>query len=339
LRTKEAFVEITRGDRVESRHRVAAAVVDAIGELVAWVGDPELPTFLRSAAKPLQAIPLVADGAADAYQFSAAELAVVCASHSGEPAHVEAVRGILDRIGCSEDDLECGAHWPFHKPAADMLRRDGESPTRIHNNCSGKHAGMLAWSCHHGVDTKEYTRASHPVQGRICREIGYWMGERCEALPVGVDGCGVPSFAQPLNAMAGAYARIVSAAERDPSGAAGRVTRAMTEQPWYVGGTGRLTTRLMETTGGRLLAKFGAEAVYCIGDRDRRWGIALKVEDGHRRAVGPAVIEFLARLDLLSPGELRELDDRRTAPVVSTLGEIVGEIRPAFRVENRLGLR
>jgi L-asparaginase II len=152
-------------------------------------------------------------------------------------------------------------------------------------------------------------------------------------MPIGLDGCGVPSFAQPLANMAAAYARVVAAAERDPASPAGRVTRAMTSEPWYVGGTDRLTTRLMRTTGGRLLAKFGAEAVYCVGDRERCLGIAVKVEDGHRRAVGAAVLELLARLDMLTADERLALDDRHTTPVVNTRGEVVGEIRPAFQVE------
>jgi L-asparaginase II len=152
-------------------------------------------------------------------------------------------------------------------------------------------------------------------------------------MPVGVDGCGVPSFAQPLNVMAGIYANIVAAAEREPADAAGRLSRAMTNEPYYVGGTQRLTSRLMEVTGGRLVAKFGAEAVYCVGDRDRGWGVAVKVEDGHRRAVGAAVIEFIAQMEMLTADELQALEDRHTLPVRNTRDEIVGEIRPNFRVE------
>lgn len=330
--TREGFVEVTRGGRLESRHQVSAAAVNERGDLVAWIGRPDLLAFFRSTAKPLQAMPLVADGVADAFGLTDAELAVICASHSGEPRHVEVVSRILARIGCTEDDLECGAHWPFHRPAADLLRRTGEGPTRIHNNCSGKHAGMLAWSKHHAIETRDYIRVDHPVQRRICAEIGRWVGSSCDALPVGVDGCGVPSFGQPLSNMASAYARVIAEAERDPHGPAGRVTRAMTSAPWYVGGTDRLTTRLMRTSGGRLLAKFGAEAVYCVGDRERKWGIAVKVEDGHRRAVGAAVIEFLTQLDLLTVDERQTLDDRHTTPVINTRGEIVGEIRPTFQI-------
>lgn len=329
----DAFIEVTRGGRVESRHRVSGALIDDQGRLQAWVGNPELLTFFRSAAKPLQALPVIADGAADAFRLNDAEIAVCCASHSGEPAHVEAVLSILSKIGCSEDDLICGPHWPFHKPSAEALREAGAAPTRVHNNCSGKHAGMLAWSRHQGVDTTDYHHADHPVQRRICTEIAAWAASQCEAMPVGVDGCGVPSFAQPLNVMAGIYAKVVATAEREPESAAARLARAMTEQPYYVGGTHRLTSRLMEVTGGRLLAKFGAEAVYCLGDRDRGWGVAVKVEDGHRRAVGPAVIDFIAQMEMLTADELEALEDRHTLAVRNTRDEIVGEIRPNFRVE------
>jgi L-asparaginase II len=329
----DPYVEVTRGGQVESRHLISAAVVDEQNRLLAQVGEPQLLTFLRSAAKPLQALPLLADGVADSFGFSDAEVAVCCASHSGEPAHLEAVQSILDKIGCSEHHLVCGPHWPFHKGSAETLQQEGRQPTALHNNCSGKHAGMLAWSVHHGVALDDYHHADHPVQRRICREIGAWTGSACEAMQVAVDGCGVPSFAQPLNIIAGAYATIVAEAERDPVGAAGRITRAMTSEPYFVGGTDRLTSRLMAVTSGRLLAKYGAEAVYCLGERDRRWGIAVKVEDGHRRAVGSAVIDVLSQLGLLSREELQALSDRHTMSLPNTRGEIVGEIRPNFRVE------
>jgi len=332
VRGDGGFVEVRRGDVLESIHRISAAAVDAQGRLVAYVGDPELTTLYRSAAKPFQALPLVADGAADAFKMTDVELAVCCASHSGEPAHVEAVSGLLARMGCGEEDLECGAHAPFHKPSAEALRREGRLPTRLHNNCSGKHAGMLAWCRHAGVETVGYRRPDHPLQARIRREVASWTGTPAAELRTAVDGCGVVTFAQAINGMAGSFARLLAMAVSEPSSPAARVVRAMTGKPHYVGGTDRLSTRLMETTGGRVLAKYGAEAVMCLAERESGLGMAVKVEDGAKRAVGPAVIEFLDQLGLLSARQRQALDDRHTETVQNTRDEVVGEIRPRLRL-------
>ncbi len=328
-----AVVEVRRGGSVESRHRVSAALVDAQGRLVAHVGEPELVTFLRSAAKPLQALPLVADGVTEAFEFSDEELAICCASHSAEPKHVETVLRLLERIGCGEDDLECGPHLPFHAASAEALQREGRLPTRVHNNCSGKHTGMLAWARHSGAETAGYRTADHPVQLRIRREISHWTETPSERLQIAIDGCGVVTYAQPLAGMAGAFARLIAAAEEDAASPAGRVARAMTGKPYYVGGAGRLSTRLMQATGGRILAKYGAEAVMCLADRQRRWGVAVKVEDGAKRAVGPAVIEVLVQAGLLTDGEVQALDEDHVPPVSNTRGEIVGELRATFRLK------
>lgn len=333
MANRRAFVELQRGDVVESRHSVSAALVDTQGQLMAWVGDPELLTYFRSAAKPFQALPLVDDGAADAFGFSETELAICCASHSGEPAHVRTVRSILSRIGCGEEDLECGAHPPFHQPSAEALRAEGRAPSCIHNNCSGKHSGMLAWARHAGEETVGYPRADHPVQRRIRREIARWTGNPADELGTAIDGCGVITYAQPLNSMATAFARLVAAADHDSGSPASRVTRAMTGEPYYVAGTGRLSTQLMETTDGRILAKGGAEGIFCAGDSVGGWGLALKVEDGRKRGVGPAVIEFMAQAELLDESELSRLEDHHVWSLTNTRGEIVGMIRPAFRIE------
>lgn len=333
MNERSAVVEVRRGGSVESRHRVSAALVDAQGRLVAHVGDPALVTFLRSAAKPLQALPLVADGVTEAFEFSDEELAICCASHSAEPKHVETVLQLLERIGCCEDDLECGPHLPFHPESAEALLREGRRPTRVHNNCSGKHTGMLAWARHSGVETVGYRTADHPVQLRIRREISHWTATPSERLEIAVDGCGVVTYAQPLSGMAGAFARLIATAEDDPASPAGRVARAMTGQPYYVGGAGRLSTRLMQATGGRILAKYGAEAVICLADRERHWGAAVKVEDGAKRAVGPAVIEVLVQASLLNDDEVQALDEDHVPPVTNTRGEIVGELRATIRLK------
>ncbi|MDP2576427.1 MAG: asparaginase [Candidatus Palauibacterales bacterium] len=330
---REAFVEVRRGEVVESRHRVSAALLDEQGQLLAHVGDPELVTYMRSVAKPFQALPLVAEGAAAALKLSDAELAVCSASHSGEPAHVEIVEGLLARIGCSEEDLACGPHAPFHKPSAVALRNGGREPSRVHNNCSGKHAGMLALAQALNADTRGYRRADHPVQIRIRREIAFWTEQRPETMKASIDGCGVMTYTVSISGLAGAYARLVAAADRDSDSPAGQVVRAMTNEPFYVGGSERLATDLIEVTAGRVLAKDGAEGVFCLGDRERRLGLAVKIEDGQTRAVGPAVIEFLAQAGMLSDGELKALDRHRVGVVENSVGEMVGEIRPAFKIK------
>lgn len=331
--SEPAFVEVRRAGLIESRHFVSAVLVNERDELLAWVGDFDLTTYFRSSAKPFQALPLVADGVADAFQLTESELAIVCASHSGEPKHVRMVQDLLHRIGCSANDLECGPHAPFHTPSALSLVDQGVNPTRLHNNCSGKHAGMLAWARHRGVNTKDYRLADHPVQQRIRQEIAVWAGDSLNSMPTAVDGCGVITFALPLTALAGAYARLVADAERDDESPAGRVLDAMTGNPYYVGGTGRLVTQLIEVTGGRILAKEGAEGVICVGDRERRWGLALKVMDGRERAMGPALLHFLAEMKMMTDAELVALDDFHAQPVKNTRDETVGEIRAHYRVE------
>lgn len=333
MRSRRACVELRRGGVVESRHHVSAALVDESGQLLAWAGDPELVTYARSSAKPFQALPLVADGVADAFEMTDVELALCCASHSSEPEHVKTVMRLLGRIDCSEEDLECGPHEPFHAATARALRSQGRMPTKFHSNCSGKHTGMLAWARHKGIETKGYARADHPVQQRIRTEISAWTGTRSETMKSAIDGCGVVTYALPLNALAGAYAKLVGAAKRDSESAAARVTGAMTGNPYFVGGTGRLVTQIMEASGGRILAKDGAEGVMCLADRERCLGLALKVEDGQKRAVAPAAVEFLAQTELLAEGELSALDDHHVGTVENTLGEIVAEVRANYLIE------
>lgn len=321
-----------RGGVVESVHRVSAALADVSGRLVAWVGDPGRVTFLRSSAKPFQALPLVEDGAADAFAMTDLELAICCGSHNGEPGHVKVVADLLERVGCSEADLACGPHAPLHGPSAEDLFRRGARPTRLHNNCSGKHAGMLAWSRHAGVATRDYHRPHHPVQVRTRREISTWLGMDSDTLPTAVDGCGVPTFAAPLERVAWAYARLVQVAVRERESPAGRVASAMASQPYYVAGAGRLSTELMVRGAGRILAKGGAEGVLCAGLLESGEGLALKVEDGHRRAVGPAALEFLRRVGRLDPDALESLAHHHRVPVKNTRGELVGELRAELHV-------
>ena len=339
-----SIVTVTRGDLVESVHRVSIAVADAEGRLVAWSGDPRLVAFWRSCAKPFQAIPLVVDGGADRYGVGDDELALACASHNGEPRHVELARGLLARSGATGEDLVCGPHSSLTESVAKAMDARGERPTRLHNNCSGKHAAMIAAGRHSGAGSSGYHRPDHAVQRRCLREVAAWTGVAESGIPHGTDGCGVPSFALPLAAMATAYARLGAAAMGDPvagiSGdvlrAARRIVGAIRANPFLIAGTDRLDTELLEVAEGRIVPKVGAEGVYSAAIPDLRLGLALKVEDGALRALIPA---FLATLDELAPGLAPDLARHRHAPVKNTLGESVGEVEARVILERSASKR
>ena len=317
-------VSASRGPLLESAHRVHAVVADAAGRVAACWGDAERVTVLRSAAKPFQTLPLVADGAADHFGFSDEEIALCCGSHNSEEAHLVAARSMLARAGVPESRLACGPHPPLRSERARELAAAGASPIPAMSNCSGKHAGMLALAAFHRWPLAGYERPEHPVQRRIRRELGRWA--RCDprALATGVDGCGVPTFAIPLRDLAAAMARLAAAAAA--GGAPGRVVGAMVRHPFMVAGTDRLCTRLMDAAAGRVLAKTGFEGVYAAADLERALGVALKVEDGARRAADPALLAVLERTGVLSRGAARALADRAAPPRTNTRGEVVGRL-------------
>jgi len=327
-----SHVEVRRGPLVESVHLVNVAVVDAGGRLRAGSGRTTQVTFARSAVKPIQAMPVVADGVADHFGFGDRELALCCASHSGEPRHVEGVRWMLERIGVEESALACGPHAPFHEPTAASLARAGERPGRIHNNCSGKHTGMLALARFHGWDVTRYTRADHPVQRRMLDEVARWAGLRVEDVVTGIDGCGVVTFGLPLDRLAYAFALLASAARNGDPGVSA-IFGAMTRRPEYVGGTDRLCTVLMRAVDGRIITKTGAEGVYCAAVPGAELGIAIKVEDGGRRASGPALIGVLRSLGLLGDEEMARLTSHAEPTIVNTRGETVGSVQASIELE------
>jgi len=328
----ECVVEVTRGAVLESRHRVHAAVVDAGGRLRAFAGEPERVTFFRSAAKPLQALPLVDDGALERYGLTLEELALCCASHSGSAAHTRVAERILEKAGVTAEALACGPHPPFDEEAQRLLAEAGLEPGRLHNNCSGKHAGMMMLARARGWDTAGYERPEHPVQRRILAEVARWTGMPVEAIALATDGCGVPCFALPLRQMAFSFAAFAAAAragERGPSA----IVEAMTAHPEMVAGDGRVCTALMRQARGRLFAKGGGEGVYCVGVPGAELGIALKVEDGAARAVAPAILGVLRELDLISEDDYGALHSFAYAEVLDTRGDVVGQIRPAIRLQ------
>ncbi|MGB7924434.1 MAG: asparaginase [Pyrinomonadaceae bacterium] len=339
----EPLVEVRRGSITESRHRGHIAAVDADGQIIASLGVPETLTYLRSSAKPHQAVPLIASGAADRFGFTEREIAVACASHNGEPIHTETVAGMLRKIGLEASALKCGTHEPFGSEVARGMRERGEKPNVLQNNCSGKHTGMLALALHLGAPTETYDQPANPAQLLIGRTIAQFSGVPIEDIAVGVDGCGVPVFGVTVRAMALMYARLVAppeAWERETREACRRVVEAMIRYPEMVGGTQeRLDTVMMRAAGGGLISKVGAEGVYTVGVLpSERWpqglGLALKIEDGEdRRARPPAVIESLRQLGALTDEALEAVAPYASFPVLNHRGDTVGEVRASFELE------
>lgn len=325
-------VEVWRGPLIESRHRVCAAVYSADGGLLERAGDPELVTFARSTLKPIQALPLLEDGIAERFQLSDRELALCSGSHNGEPLHVEVARSILEKAGIEEDALACGASRPYSREAARALRAAGQEPRRVHHNCSGKHAGMLALARGHGWSSEGYHEAAHPVQRRMLESVAHWTGSDAQAIPTGVDGCGVVTFALPLSRLARAFARLGAAAVQGEAAPA-RIVRAMAAHPDMVAGEDRVETKLARATNGRVLAKIGAEGVFAALVPEQALGVALKVEDGGWRATEPALIAILAAHGLLTEDELAALAVQAEPELTNSRGERVGVIRAVAALE------
>ena len=280
------LVEMLRGAMVESRHTGAVAAVDADGREVLALGDVRRPVFPRSAIKAIQALPLVESGAADSYGFGPEELALACSSHGGEPGHVAVVERMLNRIGLDHSALRCGVHWPIHQPSAQALARGGGAATAVHNNCSGKHAGFLCIACATGADPVGYVQPSHPVQRMVRDTLEVLSEAPLSPDACAVDGCSVPTWALPLDALALAFARFGTGTHMLPerARAAARLREACTAHPWHVAGTGRFCTEVMRKFGARVFLKTGAEGVCCAALLELGIGIAVKCDDGASRA-------------------------------------------------------
>ena len=312
------------------------------GRLVAALGDPSLEVFLRSGAKPFQAMPLVAAGGCKRFRLDPADLALICASHGGSAEHVDRVTSLLTRGGFTGDDLLCGPHAPLDGAAAERLRELRQPPTRLHNNCSGKHAGMLLACRLLELPEGGYLAPEHPLQELILAELGRFA--RLDGAPIGVavDGCGAPAYRIPLAAAARGYAALA-----DPRAAgldarrcrtAGRIVEAMTAAPRMVAGAARFTTRLMEVSGGRILGKEGADGFYAAAVRGPvALGLALKIADGSEACRDGVVLETLRQLGSLSGEEFRQLEGYHRRPIHSWSGEPVGELAPALELEETEG--
>lgn len=330
------LVEVLRGTAVESRHAGALAIVDASGAVHTALGDVDRPVFPRSAVKLLQALPLVASGAAEAFNLTDAELSLACASHSGEPEHVATAAGVLAKLGLTADALECGTQWPSREPVLRGMVARGEVATPLHNNCSGKHSGFVCVAClmarNAGAEPAQfacgYVAAGHPVMREVSASLSATTGVDVEHAPRGTDGCSIPTFALPLRSLALAFARCGTG--QGLSGgharAARRLRQAVAAAPFMVGGTDRFDTRVMQAYGERLFCKIGAEGVYCAALPELGLGIALKIDDGAARAA-EAVMAGVAQALLKTEDDL--LRGYSHLQLRNWRGIDVGSLRPA----------
>lgn len=322
-------VEVTRGDLVESAHRVDACVVDSHGDVRFSDGDVEAPVYLRSSAKPFIAAAAVRAGVVERFGLEPREVAVMAASHFGEPFHVDAVQSILRKIGMDESALQCGAHLPYDEASAQALIRSGTKPTAIYNNCSGKHAGILALCEVIGADPATYLEASNPAQVEILNLCARLSDENPQTWPLSVDGCGIPVYATGLRKAALSFARLASleGVEDRDAAALKTVRDAMIAHPEYVAGTGQFDTVLMQAGGGRIACKAGAEGVHAVSHVTSGTGYAGKVIDGSGRARGPSTLAVLAKLGLLDVENTPELARFARPIVYNRAGRAIGEIR------------
>ena len=296
------IAEVFRGETVECVHRGAFALGNAKGNIQASAGNFSEPVFPRSAIKAFQCLPLIESGAAVRFGLNDAEIALCCSSHSGEPEHVRVARSILSKAGIAEACYECGAHMPTAREATYELVRKGEKPLQVHNNCSGKHAGMLALAKHLGAPLEGYVRPDHPVQRAVAECFGRYCDFDLETAPVGTDGCSVPTWALPLDKLALGFARLAT-----HSNDAGQwIIRAARANPFLIAGTGRFDTRIMEAVP-RLFIKWGAEGVFCGCIPHAELGFALKCDDGAPRGTEVAIAKLLASLDVWDAAERETL--------------------------------
>ncbi len=329
----EIVLHYTRAGHVENIHRGDVAAVNCAGDVVSAVGNAHLPMFWRSAAKPFQALPFVKNGGIEKYGITEEELAVLVSSHSGEENHVALVRGILAKLGLDESVLDCGVLRPVNSKAYKKLLISGEPILAVHNQCSGKHSQIIALAMMLGVPYEGYTKPEHEAQKLIFKHVAMASKMPEDKLEIGIDGCGVPVFYLPLFNMALAYARLSTPNKGgwgDYEVAATRIRDAMSKYPQVVSGTGRIDLAVSEITKGRIIAKIGSDAVYCLAVKDGDLGIAFKIEDGSFAAVTPMVIAVLKHLDLLTKDEAAELDKKFPPVLKNHRGDVIGTIETVF---------
>jgi L-asparaginase II len=330
-------VHVSRGGVVESVHEVIACIADARGHVAFGSGDIETPVFLRSTAKPFIAAAAIEAGVREAFDLDMREIAVMCASHSGEPFHVEAVASILQKIGMDESALQCGSHLPYDEPTAHAMLRSGRTPTALHNNCSGKHAGILAMCKVIGSDPATYMELTNPVQQQILAFCARMSDDDPSAWPLGVDGCGIPVYATSMRRAATAFARFATLSELASRDAMALlvVRDAMVSHPEYVAGTGTFDTVLMQAAGGAVVCKVGAEGVHGVGVMTRGLGFAAKIVDGTGSRARPPVTMAALRALGVETAQSTEIEAFSRPVVYNRAGRAVGAIRVAadFAIE------
>jgi L-asparaginase II len=328
----EILAKVIRGETVESIHRGHLLIIDGDGQEIARLGDADTVAFIRSSAKPFQVLPFLLSGGAERFGFLESEIALACASHSGERIHTTIAERMLKKIGLSESDLRCGAHLPFNEQRAEEMIRAGERPTQLHNNCSGKHAAMLAFALISGADLKTYDSIENPIQQAILRTVADFTETPRERIPIAVDGCAAPNFALSVRAMAKGFLKLVVPPESFDDKlreACRRIVKAMMNYPELIGGTERLDTLLMSAARGRIISKIGAEGVWLCGVLpSEKWqkglGIAMKIEDGDdKRARAVVSVEVLRQLGIF---EEKTLKDYSPLPIKNRRGDKVGRV-------------
>lgn len=329
----EIVLNYTRAGHIENIHRGDVVAVNCEGEVVKSVGNAKLPMFWRSAAKPFQALPFVKNGGLEKYNLSQEELAILVSSHSGEENHVALVRGILKKLGVDESVLDCGVLRPLNSKVFKKMLANGEEILPVHNQCSGKHSQIIALAIMLGVPVEGYIRPEHEAEKIIFKHVAMAAKIPEKNLEIGIDGCGVPVFYLPLCNMALAYARLSTPKLGDWGEyevAATKIRDAMSKYPQVVSGTGRIDLAVSEVSNGRIIAKMGSDAVYCMAIKDENLGIAFKIEDGDYLAVTPMVIAVLKKFDLLTKSEAEELDKKFPPILKNHRGEIIGTIEAVF---------
>ncbi|NJD04526.1 MAG: asparaginase [Ruminiclostridium sp.] len=332
----EKLVEVIRSELVESIHAGSIVVAASNGNVIYQLGDSGRVTYFHSSAKPIQGIAMLEAGIAEKFRLDLKEIALLISSHSGEKEHIEVLKSIMEKIGVDDEILECGIAEPVNKDVLKELLSAGLSVTKLHTNCSGKHLGFIAASKVMGYPLEGYYRADHPMQRTVAKIIAEFSGAKPDIITNGIDGCSVPVFAMPLRNMAISFANLCNPGFRGGkySKSQNYITSAMTMYPEMIAGKGRIDTELMKRCGSRVIGKIGAEGVYCAGILGKGMGATIKIEDGSARAVGPVIMELLLQMKVITEDEAECMKGFWNPPVLNNKGEVIGEIKPVFKLKH-----